>query len=38
MIKCLYCKRELVKEYLSNKIGCFCNEDHLDKYLKSLSR
>ena len=38
MKKCLYCKRELDKDYLPNKVGEFCSEDHYDKYLKSLSK
>ncbi len=38
MKKCLYCKRELDKDYLVNKIGEFCSEDHYDEYLKSLSK
>lgn len=38
MKKCLYCKRELDKDYLSNKVGEFCSEDHYDEYLKSLSK
>ncbi len=38
--KCLYCKKDLdnKKEYLENKIGYFCDENHFDKYLKSLSK
>lgn len=38
MKKCFYCKKELDKEFISNKIGYFCNENHYDKFLKSLSR
>ena len=38
MKKCLYCKRELDKDYLVNKIGEFCSEEHYDEYLKSLSK
>ena len=38
MKKCLYCKRELDKDYLPNQVGEFCSEAHYDKYLKSLSK
>ncbi len=38
MKKCLYCKMILNKEYLENKIGNFCSEEHFDKYLESLSK
>ena len=38
MKKCLYCKRELDKDYLVNKIGEFCSEKHYDEYLESLSK
>lgn len=38
MKKCSYCKKELKDNYISNKVGEFCNEDHYDKFLKSLSR
>lgn len=37
MKKCLYCKKELEKEHYSNKVGEFCDENHFDEYLKSLS-
>ena len=38
MKKCLYCTRELDKDYLFNKVGEFCSEEHYDEYLKSLSK
>ncbi|CUP11346.1 hypothetical protein H8S10_14520 [Clostridium sp. NSJ-49] len=38
MKKCLFCKKELSKDYFENKIGYFCSEDHFDEYLKSLSK
>lgn len=38
MSKCLYCKKELRKNYVSNKVGNFCSEEHFEKYLSSLSR
>ncbi|WP_195989248.1 hypothetical protein [Clostridium sp. D53t1_180928_C8] len=38
MDKCLFCKRNLENEFYENKIGKFCNEDHYDEYLKSLSK
>lgn len=38
MNKCLFCKKNLEKEFYENKIGKFCNEEHYDKYLKSLSK
>lgn len=37
MKKCKYCNTELTDKYLENKIGIFCNEDHFNKYLDSLS-
>lgn len=37
MKKCLYCNELLEKDYLSNKVGYFCNEEDFDKYLESLS-
>ncbi|MDD6796140.1 MAG: hypothetical protein PUE01_12155 [Clostridiaceae bacterium] len=37
MKKCMYCNRELKNEYVENKVGFFCSEDHFDRYLKSLS-
>lgn len=37
MEKCKYCKKELNDKYLENKIGFFCNEDHFNKYMESLS-
>ena len=38
MNKCLYCKKELKDEYVLNKAGYFCNDDHYTKYLTSLSK
>ena len=38
MKKCLFCKKELSKDYFENKIGYFCSEDHFDEYLKSHSK
>lgn len=37
--KCLYCNKNLdyERDYFENKVGYFCNEDHFDKYLNSLS-
>ena len=41
MKKCLYCGKDLEKEpkenYIENKVGYFCNEDHFDKYILSLT-
>lgn len=41
MKKCLYCGEDLEKEpkenYIENKVGYFCNEDHFDKYILSLT-
>lgn len=37
MKKCLFCHKYLESNYLSNKVGYFCNEEHFDKYLESLS-
>lgn len=37
MKKCLYCNKELKEDYLENKIGYFCDEEHFQKYLDSLS-
>lgn len=37
MKKCLYCGKELNEKGYENKIGYFCNEEHFDKYLESLS-
>ena len=38
MNKCLFCKKNLEKEFYENKIGIFCNEEHYDKDLRSLSK
>ena len=38
MKKCMFCKKNLNDEYIENKIGFFCNEEHFDKYIKSLSK
>lgn len=38
MKRCMFCKKDLDKDYFENKIGFFCNEDHFDKYIKSLSK
>ncbi|MDU7441988.1 MAG: hypothetical protein E7L05_15845, partial [Clostridium sp.] len=38
MEKCLYCKKQLDDKYVSNKVGKFCNQEHYEKFLKSLSR
>ena len=38
MKKCLYCKREIDKDNVVNKVGYFCSEEHYEKYLSSLSR
>lgn len=37
MKKCMYCNKELDKDYFENKIGYFCNEEHFNKYLDSLT-
>ena len=37
MKKCMYCKKEWNKDYVDNKIGVFCSEEHYDKYLSELS-
>ena len=41
MKKCLYCGKDLEKEpkenYIENKVGYFCSEDHFDKYILSLT-
>lgn len=37
MTNCKYCKKDLPVEHLENKIGHFCNEEHFNKYLESLS-
>ncbi len=40
--KCFYCGKDLEKEpkenYVDNKVGYFCNDDHFYKYLDSLSK
>lgn len=38
MEKSLYCKKQLDDKYVSNKVGKFCNQEHYEKFLKSLSR
>lgn len=38
MKKCFYCKRTLEKNFIENKVGYFCSEDHFNKYVKSLSK
>lgn len=38
MDKCLYCKKDLDKEFYENKVGKFCDENHFDEYMKSLSK
>ena len=38
MKKCLYCKKELIDKFISNKVGEFCSEDHYDKFLNSLTK
>lgn len=38
MKKCLYCKKEIDKDNVVNKVGDFCSEEHYEKYLSSLSR
>ena len=38
MKKGFCCKKPLEEKYLSNKVGYFCNEEHFDKYLESLSK
>ncbi|MGL5346894.1 MAG: hypothetical protein ACRDA3_06060 [Peptostreptococcaceae bacterium] len=35
--KCLYCNKQLIDKHLENKIGYFCNENHFNKFIKSLS-
>lgn len=35
--KCMYCGK-ITDKGIDNKAGYFCNEDHFDKYIKSLSR
>ena len=37
MKKCMYCEKELEKDYVANGVGYFCTEEHFDKYLASLS-
>lgn len=34
---CIYCKRKLNKNFISNKVGKFCSNEHYDRYLKSIS-
>lgn len=38
MNKCLYCKKDLNKEFYENKVGKFCSESHFDEYMKGLSK
>lgn len=38
MNKCLYCKKDLSKEFYENKVGKFCSESHFDEYMKGLSK
>ena len=38
MKKCMFCKKNLNDEYIEYKIGFFCNVEHFDKYIKSLSK
>lgn len=38
MGKCLYCKKELNDNFISNKVGDFCSDEHYDKFLKSLTK
>ena len=35
--KCLYCNKQIEEKHLENKIGYFCNEDHFNKFMESLS-
>lgn len=37
MRKCKYCNKVLVNNYIENKIGHFCSEEHYNKFLKALS-
>lgn len=34
---CMFCKKEISENLISNKVGNFCSNEHYDKYLKSLS-
>lgn len=35
---CLYCKKKVSENYIENKVGIFCSNDHYDKYINSLSK
>ena len=38
MKKCLFCKKELKDNFITNKVDTFCSEEHYDEFLKSLSK